>query len=354
MNKRLIICVVALTTVLSAGGAIAAPSGGEGWDPESRATAQGSIFNTRHNFSFLYDKANLSVMNAIAVNDYTEVCVYCHTPHGANAQIAAPIWNRTINTNEYQVFDKVRMVNQPITQPGPNSLTCLSCHDGTISTDSIINMPGSGRYNKAAETVWDPVFLDRWAGEYGMNGPQGGASAHKRMRRGDETTESCMSCHSSAEVQAGNAAAPDFTVFGLQEDLRDDHPIGILFPYLFGESLRGGVDFWVPTARYTNQSGNGIMEFFDTNGDGYPNTNEVRMYDTGDGPEVECASCHDPHGIPSAGKGSRFNPSFLRVNNLSPAGSLTGAGVIGIVPGVSVNPKGGARASALCLTCHDK
>ena len=58
-----------------------------------------------------------------------------------------------------------------------------------------------------------------------------------------------------------------------------------------------------------------------------PDPDEVRFYDTGDGFEVECASCHDPHGVPSDGAGSTFNPAFLRVAN---------------------------SESNLCLSCHVK
>ena len=47
----------------------------------------------------------------------------------------------------------------------------------------------------------------------------------------------------------------------------------------------------------------------------------------GEGFEVECASCHDPHGVPSTGEGSTLLPSFLRVRN---------------------------ENSAVCLTCHTK
>jgi len=348
VNKRLISCAIALITISSWGTAAAGQLGGEGWDPESRATTQGSIFNSRHNFTMLYGGQALQREMGLRLNIYNEVCVYCHTPHGGNSQIQAPIWNRTINTGQYTVFDKVRMLNQPISQPGPSSLTCLSCHDGTISPDSIINMPGSGRYSKAAETIWDPIYLDRWAAEYGLQGPIGGATAHKRLQRSNTGGESCMACHNANEVAAGAAPAPDFTVFSIEEDLRDDHPIGIVFPFTFGQSRadRPGADFFVPTATRP-----GLMDFFDTDGDGFPDTNEVRLYDTGDGPEVECASCHDPHGIPSAGKGSRFNPSFLRVNNFSSSSNLSGPGAVGITPSITAE---GAAASALCLTCHDK
>ena len=336
MSKRLLVLLVAVASTFSV--SVGNVFAGEGWNPLSGATTQGSIINTRHNLTMSYLGAAAQLMDSYR-NDYGEICVYCHTPHGANAQVDAPLWNRTINVSQYQVFDKVRTLNQPITQPGPNSLTCLSCHDGTISPDSIINMPGSGRYNKATETVWDPNYLDAWARDYGGKGPIGlGSVGHKRLQK-TPSGDSCMACHNPSEVQAGANPAADFTVFAIEEDLRDDHPIGILFPYLYGEALVPGRDFFVPTGTLSGQ-----MDFFDTDGDGYPDKDEVRMYDTGDGPEVECGSCHDPHGVPSGGaKGTRFNPSFLRVNN----GVVNDgtAGTAGIVSNTG---------SALCLTCHDK
>lgn len=333
MNKKLIELVVIVVLAFTMSTALA----GEGWNPNSAASTQGSILNTRHNLTMSYLGAAAQLMDTYR-NNYGEVCVYCHTPHGANSQVDAPLWNRTINTSQYQVFDKVRTLNQPITQPGPNSLTCLSCHDGTISPDSIINMPGSGRYNKTAETVWDPNALDAWARDYGGKGPVGlGAIGHKRLRKNPDG-DSCMACHNPNEIQVGAQPAADFTVFSIEEDLRDDHPIGILFPFVFGDAPKGGRDFFVPTGTLP-----GKMDFFDTDGDGFPDKDEVRMYNTGDGPEVECGSCHDPHGIPSDGGNGRFNPSFLRVNNAVVNDGT--AGTAGIVS---------AAGSALCLTCHDK
>ena len=53
----------------------------------------------------------------------------------------------------------------------------------------------------------------------------------------------------------------------------------------------------------------------------------ANAFESGDGFEVECGSCHDPHGVPSGGNGSAFLPTFLRVTN---------------------------AGSAVCLTCHNK
>ncbi len=306
----------------------------DGWDPTTQASNIGSIANTRHNLTMSYSTAQ-AIMDA-ARNDYVEICVYCHTPHGANSTakaVGAPLWNRTINQTDYIIFDKPRTLNQPIGQPGPNSLTCLSCHDGTISTDSIINMPGSGRYNKAQETAMNIGFLDQWALD-GNAGPQGNHWGLSGNMTG------CMVCHNTLP-DGTSPIGPDFEVFKIGTDLRNDHPIGILFPQTFGP----GIDFNQPNLNYTSPNG-GKMQVFDTNGNNYPDKDEPRAYDTGEGPEVECASCHDPHGVPSGGQAdpnSKFSPSFLRVNNgVADNGTPGTAGIIS------------NSGSALCLTCHLK
>ena len=288
----------------------------DGWDPGTGAGNHSSIVNSRHNLtqSYLGDRAG--IMN-IARNQYVEVCVYCHTPHGANSKIDAPLWNRTINTSSYTIYDKPRTLNRPIGQPGPNSLTCLTCHDGTIAIDSIINMPGSGGFNAAQETVVNEGFLDAWQGagvgnHWGLGPGTGGGN--------------CTFCHNANE----DFGAPNFTVFVIGTDLQNDHPIGILYP----DEFIGGVDFKQPMLT-TKGGGIGSMKVFDTNANGLADKDEARLYDSGEGPEVECASCHDPHGVPSAGEGSEFIPSFLRVSN---GNANTGVGT----------------PSGLCLTCHIK
>lgn len=265
-----------------------------------------------------------------ARNNYGAICVYCHTPHGANKQIAAPLWNRTVNPGSYTIYDKPTTLGLAgrMSLPGPSSLTCLSCHDGTISIDSILNMPGSGGYGNNELGQADTAFLDNWpaAGQPGSIGQH--FTLGPELGVGDVST-ACALCHSTP-----NSTIPDYRVFMLGTDLRNDHVVGIKFPTTFGP----GIDFNEPTITIP-----GKWSFYDTNGNGLAEKNEVRLYDSGEGPEVECASCHDPHGIPSNGPGTRFNPSFLRVNN--GIADTSTAGTSGIV---SDGP------SALCLTCHAK
>lgn len=332
---------ISLTAIL-----IPATATADGWNPNSRAGNIESITNTRHNLTQAFTgpggspSPGVGAMNSVR-NNYQEVCVYCHTPHGANsAQViqGAPIWNRTVNTTGYQIYDKERTLNRPIGQPGPNSLTCLSCHDGTISIDSIINMPGSGGYSKDAETNMDTAFLNAWGDN--SRGRQGGVAAGDHFVLGQDPytyaenpsrSGQCVLCHNS---NLGEIGIPDYTVFALGTDLRNDHAIGILFPFDIAE--QPGVDFFKPNLEYTNASGNGRMAVFDVNGNGWPDKEEPRLYDSGEGYEVECASCHDPHGVPTSGNiTDEFIPSFLRVSNGN-ANTLDGT------------------PSGLCLTCHIK
>lgn len=276
-------------------------------DLPTKFSNRDTVANTRHNMTQRARSGttpNGAVMTTYR-NDYDEVCVYCHTPHGA-AAVQLPLWNRTIVPRTYQIYSTANSstISQPTSQPGTNSLACLSCHDGQTAIDSIINMPGSGRYLASQATSVNAAFLNSW--DRNPGGQQ--TFAHANMVE-------CMGCHATGVGIVG-AGATDFRAFMLGTDLRDDHPVGVLYP-----AAGSNPDFKDPGGTYFN------LRFFDGNGNGRPDKNEVRLYNTGEGFEVECGSCHDPHGVPSGGAGSVFNPTFLRVDN------------------------GG---SALCLTCHTK
>ncbi|HWP13300.1 MAG TPA: cytochrome c3 family protein [Ramlibacter sp.] len=303
---------LALIAVAGAALSLWASSAWADIDLTSKFSNRGSIANTRHNLTQRQGSGggpSGQVMDPYR-NDYGEVCVYCHTPHAANTGVALPLWNRTIKTTTYTTYAALgtSTLTQQVTQPGPNSLACLSCHDGQVAVDSVINMPGSGGYDAAQAGTQNNTFLNAWTNPRGTD-----ATVHIGLN--PIASQGCLACHSSGAGIVG-AGATDFTVFVIGTDLRNDHPVGVRFP-----TVGPGVDFNPPTA---TRSG---LRWFDTDGDARPDTNEVRVYDSGDGFAVECASCHDPHGVPSGGAGSLFNPSFLRVSN---------------------------AGSELCLTCHIK
>jgi len=67
-------------------------------DLNTKFINQGSVANTRHNLTQRQAAGGgpSSVLMDPYRNDYGEVCVYCHTPHGSNADIQLPLWNHTV------------------------------------------------------------------------------------------------------------------------------------------------------------------------------------------------------------------------------------------------------------------
>ncbi|MGC2166014.1 MAG: hypothetical protein WA632_08380 [Gallionella sp.] len=333
-------------------------------------TNVGSIANTRHNLT----QGGMHIAMDGVRNNYGEVCVYCHTPHGANLAngLKAPLWNRTIRATNYQTYDQLGTTSLMghVSQPGSASLTCLSCHDGQTAVDSIINMPGSGMGLLSQATSQNVAFLDTWkqppAGSIppqqhqGLNStasssvipgiiippitypnpipgqpplvfpgiPYPGYGAIPAGYTTGNGTGSdnvgCLTCHSTTgfvnQASAGANNVIDMSTFLIGTDLRNDHPVGIDFPIALANTP--GSDWNKPN----NVQGSSL--YFENNDsvNGRMDKAEIRLYDG----KVECASCHDPHGVPSGGPGTNtvFNKTFLRKQNTD--------------------------TSKVCLTCHNK
>lgn len=270
------------------------------------------ILNTRHNMTQNTEQTNSGLTMTAYRNRYGEICVYCHTPHGSNATVGAPLWNRLLPAgSSFTTYDKLgtSSLTQTVYQPGAASLPCLSCHDGSQAVDAILNMPGSGQYSAAANSAsWVPGVAG--TGDWiKSKSPQ-----HRNL---GSDAGSCMACHApdGGGAGLGLGVATDFTVFVIGKDLRNDHPVGVTFPTVTG----GATDWKTPSgSKVINASL--TTKFFDENGNGRMDKGDIRMYDTGNGASVECGSCHDPHGVFGV-------PTFLRKAN---------------------------AGSAVCLTCHSK
>jgi predicted CXXCH cytochrome family protein len=231
-----------------------------------------------------------------------ELCVFCHTPHGADTSAAAPLWNRVISGTTYQTYDSLgtSTLDGKTAPVGSVSIACMSCHDGTQAMNVVINAPGSGGYNATG-------------------GPMAGAWAGANQTAG--------------AISAG-------LITNLTTDLRNDHPIGIQYagggfnattPVTRAAGV-GDPDFVVPQSAIL---GSNRVWWVDTTAAGglagSRQKTDMALYTRGPGaggggytgqtqpePFVECASCHDPHSA---------NPTFLRIAN---------------------------TGSAVCLACHVK
>jgi hypothetical protein len=128
----------------------------------------------------------------------------------------------------------------------------------------------------------------------------------------------CRSCH------APNAAAGAKDFSAIYDKPKSHHPVGVEYPRSIrlienksGESKPGesksGTNFKQPNGQVAG------VAFFDRNGNGLPDNDEVQLFGA-DGPVmVECASCHSEHGrLPATGKVSAKG-YYLRVDNAKSA-----------------------------------
>ena len=110
------------------------------------AATGNKVADTPHNL-------RLATSNGMPVNDYGEICVYCHTPHNNNTDIEAPLWNRQTPAGPYTMYDSPTMDMNVAASPQGVSLACLSCHDGSIALDQIINRPTGSTVTPSGTTI---------------------------------------------------------------------------------------------------------------------------------------------------------------------------------------------------------
>ena len=118
----------------------------------------------------------------------------------------------------------------------------------------------------------------------------------------------CRLCHSPG----GGQGAKDFS--SIYANPKSHHPVGVSYP-LGTASYR---IFNPPTVQ------SGDVAFFDRNGNGRLDTDEIRLYGSDVSATVECGSCHMEHGGNQV-SGYARNSSYLRIPNVG---------------------------STLCSTCH--
>jgi hypothetical protein len=259
--------------------------------------ASAGIADTKHNLGSGTGPAGRNQTSNTA-----EVCVFCHTPHGADTSAPAPLWNKRLGAagspaggGSYTTYDTLQTpsLDGTVAQVGSISMACLSCHDGTQAMDNVINAPGSGNYDIT-----------------------GGGTDGRAWAWTGATVDTATGRLSSGVALLGT-------------DLSNDHPIGI--QYCGGGLTGAGTsvsgtckdgDFTAPQTQTINSN---QVFWVDTGGAGKQRT-DLPLYARatgGLGPLVECASCHDPH-VSSGqsgpvGTGQQAGETFLRISNANSA-----------------------------------
>ncbi len=137
---------------------------------ESAFSARGDLGDenikyTKHNLSSFWPADAGADIRTVKSPTQTEVCVFCHTPHGSTLEdlgggVKAPLWNRKLSTASYFLYDEVWSptleafrINVKPSAPTGYSKLCLSCHDGTLAIGDVYNAPGSGGYSSTGQSA---------------------------------------------------------------------------------------------------------------------------------------------------------------------------------------------------------
>jgi len=228
------------------------------------AQGTGNVAASKHNLS-------ISSPGPVSATVESQVCVFCHTPHGATIAPGAPLWNRQLSTQTYTPYTSSSLDAETIAgqldQPAGSSKLCLSCHDGSLAIGTV-NVSGGQQ----------DVSID-------MTGVAAGG-----------------------EIPAGAGTQTGFTR-NLGIDLTNDHPISLTYDTTLtnadGElrdpATSAEIGLRVP----------GVRPQFPLEATGPANEQQL-----------QCASCHDPHISDPAGGPPQ---KFLRANRLqqaAPSGSF--------------------------------
>jgi formate-dependent nitrite reductase cytochrome c552 subunit len=294
---------------------------GLGLGAAALAQTGADVTNSRHNLS-------VSGPGPVTTADENQVCVFCHTPHGATISPGAPLWNRQLSTQTYTTYTSSSLDAETIAgqlqQPAGSSKLCLSCHDGSMAIGAV-NVSG-GQQNVT----------------FNMAGTGAGG-----------------------EMPAGDGTQTGYTR-NLGVDLTNDHPISLTFDTTL--AIADGELRDPATSDEIGLRSPGVRPLFPLEPTGPANE-----------AQLQCASCHDPH-LPDTGGEPR---KFLRGNRLQlndPVGAFDAAndivclgchdkeGWVGSVHASSVTADetytAGAAAQrefpantpvwqASCLNCHD-
>lgn len=216
--------------------------------------AQVGVVNTKHNMS-----ASGTKYGTGSATTYSQVCKFCHSPHGANSGAAqlVPLWGHANTVQTYTMYgsnpNQTLKTTTVDAQPSGPSMACLSCHDGTVAVNARYTYGDAnsprwtyGNMNIANTAVTDDFDITAEA-------------------QGTATNQMGKLKHSIAGAS--------------KNDLSTIHPIAIQYDVA---AMNGGL---VPVASLVG----------------------VKLFNG----KVQCASCHDAHGT--------ANSMFMRVTTTGSA-----------------------------------
>ncbi|MBI5897928.1 MAG: hypothetical protein HZB40_01710 [Rhodocyclales bacterium] len=242
-------------------------------NPAVEAARQSRIKDTKHNLS-------ASGPGSTKADTESQICVFCHTPHGANTATVSPLWNRASSGASYTPYSSESLDARSAQigwsgQPLGSSKLCLSCHDGTIALGNVVNAPGSGLGSAISVT-----------GSTGTVMPPGdGATTGYTRRLGSNLSNDhpiSITYDSTLSDRDGELRRPDSQqrIMGGSLTINTSHPL--VGPRLPGQGSGLG-SATAGTGLYGSSSTRPVLPLENTQGSG------------GGTGQIQCTTCHDPH-----------------------------------------------------------
>lgn len=270
-------------------------------------SALAAIASGKHDLSPSGAAGGAGYFTATAGN--TEICVFCHTPHGADVTAGRPpLWNRNNSVATFPTYASLgsASLDGGTAAVGSISIACLSCHDGTQAMNTMINAPGSGLGGGVYAGTWTAGTRVNAAGKMisfaNLNdGTNGLKNDHPvGIQYGGGMSSGVTTVYPSANIATASFKDPDFR--------------GITYGALNGQPA-----WYVETSGSANGRQKTDLILYTRGAQTLTMTDGTTSAMTaGNQAFVECGSCHDPHSS---------NTTFLRLPNLG---------------------------SAVCLACHIK
>ena len=242
-------------------------------------SASAAIKDSKHDLRGTASTAN----GGTKIENATEICAFCHTPHGSSTATEAPLWNKIGGTTSSGFLKYVSStLDGEVLLDGSPSLACLSCHDGAQAMNTVINAPSS-----SSNYFYDPDGNQ----SYGTASAEGYKIADNIARIGDDLRND----HPVAVPYAGGgwSTLKTYTTAGQATFSADAKDPDFVLPNK--DTIGGEVKWWIEAGTADSKRTKTDLVLYN------------RVGGAGGVAYVECATCHDPH----AGE----SQSFLRMGS---------------------------------------
>ena len=204
--------------------------------------------------------------------DSTEVCAFCHTPHGEDR--ARPLWQASLADEDggfvtYDSFGRSNLAD--VEEMGSVSLACMACHDGVQALNVTLSGPVRRPLSPGARD--GSMLIPESAGSYSDTSVSHPVGIPYGVWR-DRLLPTVL----DAGAQRRGLRAPDA-----------DEQLNAGFREPLSATIDGATVWWLETGSEGRQRGD--IHLY------------TRPVNDAEAPFVECASCHDPHAE---------RPNFLR------------------------------------------